>query len=126
MAIDRFRKVDIVLAAEFPDSDTDPETAAKYSVGLGKAKGDQVIAYQEQADMLIGDDFRQVRTIGVRIVAVAEDATKAMSLMTRATEALENAPNIRVFELTGVAVDQDNEGPDPSGMFVATQRCDVR
>ena len=121
MPIDRFAKVYAVLRAEFPDSGN-----VTLCVGTGDADGDSLVCYQEQEDMLIGDDFRQTRTIGVRLVAVSPTDVRAKEIMNRAIVALEAAPNVRVFDRTGTGVDQDNEGPDPTRLYIASQRVDVR
>ena len=121
MSADRFTKVYDALRGEFPDNG-----AVTLAVGLGEAKGDTLIAFQENADTLTTDNVRQVRTIGIRLVAVSTTATKSKAILKRAADALEAAENIRVFDMTGPAVDLESEGPAPEGVFITSQRVDLR
>ena len=121
MSVDRFSKVYDALRVEFPDSGN-----VTLAVGLGEASGDTLIAFQENAEPLVTDNVRQVRTIGVRLVGVSATAPKSKSILKRAVDALEAASNIRVFDMTGPAVDLESDGPMPEGVFITSQRVDLR
>lgn len=121
MSADRFDKVYDTLRVEFPDRGD-----VTLAVGLGEVESDMLIAFQENADPLVTDNTRQVRTIGVRLVAVSATAPKSKTILKRATDALEAAPNIRVFDMTGPAVDLESDGPLPEGVFITSQRVDLR
>ena len=121
MSADRFTKVYDALRVEFPDNGN-----VTLAVGLGEASGDTLIAFQESADPLVTDTTRQVRTIAVRLVGVAVDATKSKAILKRAVDALEAAENIRVFDMSGPAVDLESDGPQPEGVFITSQRVDLR
>ena len=121
MSEDRFAKVYAALRVAFPD--TGEVTLA---VGLGEAAGDTLIAFQENAEVLATDNVRQVRTIGVRLVAVSASAPRSKAILKQATDALEAAEGIRVFDMTGPAVDLESDGPAVEGVFVTSQRVDLR
>lgn len=123
MSVDRFAKVYAALRVEFPDSGD-----VTLAVGIGEAAGDRdmLIAFQENADPLVTDNVRQIRTIGVRLVGVSATAPRSKQLLKRATDALEAAESIRVFDMTGPAVDLETDGPLPEGVFITSQRVDLR
>ena len=121
MSEDRFSKVYAALRVEFPDRGD-----VTLAVGLGEASGDTLIAFQENADPLVTDNVRQVRTIGVRLVGVSTNAPQSKAILKRAADALERAENIRVFDMTGPSVDLESDGPAPEGVFITSQRVDLR
>lgn len=123
MSVDRFSKVYDALRGEFPDGGD-----VSLAVGIGELSGDgdSLIAFQENADPFVTDNVRQVRTIGVRLVALSIQAPASKAILKRATDALENDPNIRVFDMTGPSVDLEADAPAPEGMFVTSQRVDLR
>ena len=119
--MDRFGKVYNALSGEFPAGGD-----VTLAVGIGEVGGDALVAFQESEETLVTDNTRQTRTIGVRLVAVSGAATTSKEIMNRAVAALENAANIRVFDRTGAAVDLDPDGPLPEGVFLTSQRVDLR
>ena len=121
MTTNRFDKVYKVLRAEFPAGES-----VSLAVNLSEAKGDSLIVFQELEETLTTDNTRQTRTIGVRLIAAAKKTSVSNAIMSRAVNALEAAPNIRVFDRSGAAVDVDALGPAPSGVMLTSQRVDLR
>ena len=76
--------------------------------------------------MLVTDNTRMTRTIGVRLVSLSVDAPRSKTNLSRAVSAIRRAENIRVFDVSGVAVDLEEELPETEGMMVATQVVSVR
>ena len=126
MAQDRFGKV--YNAFSDATATGGPLANVALAVGLGELKGgeDALIAVQESEDVLATDHVRQTRTIGVRLVAVSTSAARAKAIMNAAVGVLNAAPDIRVFDRTGAAVDLEDEGPAPEGVFITSQRVDLR
>lgn len=119
--MDRFAKVYDALRLEFPDNgDT------TLAVGVAEASGETLIAFQESAEPLVTDGVRQIRTIAVRLIAVSESAPRSKELLKRAVRRLETTEGIRVFDMSGPAVTLDEDGPAPDGVFVTSQRVDLR
>ena len=120
MAEDRFHKVFDAL--------TGAGLGVPISVGIGKVSGsgDALIAFQENSEMLVTDNTRQTRTIGVRLISLSTDAPRSKVNLRAATDALDAADNIRVFDITGISVELEEGLPAPEGMFVATQVVSVR
>ena len=123
MAIDRFEKVMTALYGEFPEGGT-----VAVTVGIGKVSGDGdvLVAFQENSEMLVTDNTRQTRSIGVRLIALSVDAPRSKVNVGRAVAALEAAEAIRVLDVTGVSVELEEGLSAPEGMFVASQRVDLR
>ena len=123
MAQDRFGKVATALAAEFPESG---EVAL--SLGISKVSGDRdvIVYFQQSSEMLVTDNTRQTRTIEVRLVSLSEDAPRSKENLARAVNALKAAPDIRVFDVSGVSVELEEGLPAVDGMLVATQTVDLR
>ena len=120
MAQDRFQKVYDVLVSANLD--------AEISVGVGKVSGDgdALIAFQESSDMLVTDNTRQTRTIGVRLISLSVDAPRSKVTLRAAVNAIDAAPDIRVFDIGGISTELDENLPGPEGMFMATQVVDIR
>lgn len=121
MSADRFAKVYDALRVEFPDRGD-----VTLVVGISEASGDTLVCFQESAEPLVTDNVRQVRTIGVRLIAVSVKATRSQEIMKRATDRLDATEGIRVFDMTGPAVDLDADGPAADGVFLTSQRVDLR
>ena len=126
MAIDRFKKVFDALDAATAAGK--PLHGVGLSVGISKAvgDGDALIAFQENSEMLVTDNTRQTRTIGVRLVSLSADAPRSKTNLQAAVDALDAAETIRIFDIAGVSVELEEDLPAPEGMFVATQRVDLR
>lgn len=132
MSVDRFAKVYAALRLEFPDRGDVTlavgigDVSSAVSADVKGAARDMLIAFQESAETLVTDNVRQIRTIGVRLVAVSATAPRSKEVLKRATDALEAAASIRVFDMTGPAVDLETEGPLPEGVFITSQKVDLR
>ena len=126
MAIDRFKKVYAALDAATAAGQ--PLRGVGLSVGISKVSGsaDALIAFQESSEMLVTDNTRQTRTIGVRLISLSVDAPRSKTNLRAAVDALDAAESIRVFDITGVSVELEEGLSAPEGMFVATQVASIR
>ena len=120
MAEDRFHKVFDTLAGA--------GLGVAISVGIGKVSGsaDALIVFQESSEMLVTDNTRQTRTIGVRLISLSVDAPRSKVNLRAAVDALDAADNIRIFDITGVSVELEEDLSAPEGMFVAQQVVSIR
>ena len=126
MAQDRFEKVIAALFAARAAGQ--PLASVKLELGIGNINGadDAVIVFQENSEMLITDNTRQTRTIGVRLISLSADAPRSKTNLRAAVDVLDAAADIRIFDISGVAVELEEGLPSPAGMFVATQVAAVR
>ena len=123
MSADRLNKVYRVLRQEFP---TGGGVALSMGISQVSGDGDGLVIFQESSEMLVTDNTRQVRSIGVRIASFSVDEQRSRGNLSRAVAAIEAAETIRVFDISGVATELETELPAPEGMYIASQLVNLR
>ena len=116
-------KVVRALRAKFP-KDGDITLA----VGFDEADGDTILAVKETTNYLDGIDNRQIRSIGLRLIAVAYESKGAGAerILRDAMDALEGSSLIRVLDVeVGQSADFEKDVGD-EGAYLESARLEVR